>query len=83
MLKLNAELEARVRERTLALEEANRELESFSYPVSHDPRAPLRSITGFSLLALEDYRDKLDARGVEYLERAAEASLGRAGRSRT
>ena len=49
-------------------EAASRELESFSYSVAHDLRAPLRSIDGFSLALVEDYADRLDARGQRYLE---------------
>lgn len=74
-LRLNAELEQRVRERTAALEAANRELEAFSYSVSHDLRAPLRSINGFSRAVLEEYGDKLDEQGSRYLHYAHEASL--------
>ncbi|AFL88058.1 bacteriophytochrome (light-regulated signal transduction histidine kinase) [Terriglobus roseus DSM 18391] len=66
---LNLELEARVRERTAELETTNRELEAFSYSVSHDLRAPLRTIDGFSLALMEDYADVVDDTGRDYIGR--------------
>ena len=67
-VRLLNELEDRVRERTAQLEAANRELESFSYSVSHDLKAPLRGIDGFSRILEEDYRDRLDAEGRRFLQ---------------
>ncbi len=73
--RLNADLEQRIRERTAQLQASNQELESFTYSVSHDLRAPLRSITGFSQALMEDYADKLDAQGKDYLNRVRAACL--------
>lgn len=71
---LNAELEQRVEQRTRALAAANRELESFSYSVSHDLRAPLRTIDGFSQILIDEYADILDEAGKGYLERVRAGS---------
>lgn len=72
--RLNAQLERRIAERTAQLELANRELEAFSYSVSHDLRAPLRSMDGFSEALLEEYAGRLDAQGTDYLRRIRAAS---------
>ncbi|GAA3227634.1 ATP-binding protein [Dactylosporangium siamense] len=67
--RLNAELEDRVLQRTAELHASNQELDAFAYSVSHDLRAPLRSLDGYSQLLLEDYGDRLDGDGREYLDR--------------
>ena len=66
---LNASLEQRVRQRTTELEVVNTELEAFNTSVSHDLYAPLRSIDGFSEALLEEYGDRLDDQGHDYLRR--------------
>lgn len=71
---LNTELEHRVEQRTAQLEVAVKELEAFSYSVSHDLRAPLRSIDGFSQVLLDDYESSLDATGQDYLRRVRAAA---------
>jgi PAS domain S-box-containing protein len=65
--ELNEELERKVKERTEGLEAAYREMEAFSYSVSHDLRSPLRIINGFAQAVLEDYGDKLDDKGKDLL----------------
>lgn len=66
---LNTDLESRVEQRTLEIQAVNRELEAFSYSVSHDLRAPLRTIDGFSLALQEDFADNLNDEGRDYIKR--------------
>ncbi|WP_169789823.1 sensor histidine kinase [Actinoplanes subtropicus] len=75
---LAAELETRVRNRTAELEASNKELDAFAYTVSHDLRAPLRSLHGYSQALLDDYTDQLDEDGREYLGRL-QANVARMG----
>jgi len=75
---LNVVLEERVEQRTAEVTATNTELEAFAYAVSHDLRAPLRAMSGFSQALVEDCADELDAQGREYLQRiiAASRSMG-------
>jgi PAS domain S-box-containing protein len=72
--KLNVGLEGRVQERTAELATANKELEAFSYSVSHDLRTPLRSMTGFSEALLEEFPENLDPKAKDYLRRISDAA---------
>ena len=72
--RLNAELEERIRQRTAELEAANQELASFAYAVSHDLRAPLRAMSGFSQALLEDYGERLEGEARIYLDQIIIAS---------
>ncbi len=80
--QLNTNLERRVSKRTVDLETANRELalanqelERFSYTVSHDLRSPLRAITGFSQVVLDEHSENLSAQALDYLTRARDGAL--------
>jgi PAS domain S-box-containing protein len=77
--RLNAELELRVHDRTSELEASTRELDSFAYSVSHDLRAPLRALDGFSQVLLDDYGRQIDTTGRDYLRRIQAATRRMAG----
>lgn len=75
LIRINTELEQRVADRTRRLESVNKELEAFSYSVSHDLRAPLRAIDGFSQILLKNHSSKLDPTGIDYLQRIQRATV--------
>ncbi len=72
--RLNTSLEERVRQRTAELEETLRELGAFAYSVAHDLRAPLRAMSGFAQALQEDYRDRIDAKGQQFLQRITDSA---------
>lgn len=73
--QMNVDLEKRVAERTSELTLVIKEIEAFSYSISHDLRTPLRSVSGFSQILLEDYGNKIDKTGLGYLQRVSNAAL--------
>ena len=75
LLEINSQLEERVERRTADLERANKELETFSYSVAHDLRAPLRAINAFSAIVLEENQGKLDPASTAHLKRVQEGGL--------
>jgi PAS domain S-box-containing protein len=72
-ITLRKKFEDELKQRIVDLEASNKELEAFSYSVSHDLRAPLRSITGFSTILLEDYQSELDKEGKTYLKKISDS----------
>ena len=74
LIRINAELERRVEARTAELAHINKELEAFTYSVSHDLRAPLRAIDGFSQILVQKHADALDAQATDYLHRVRRAT---------